>query len=77
MPSSRSFISTPFSSSATRVMRTLRANGRAGFFALVERFDRAGVIVTFLAILELIRRGRVGYEQQSPFDDVELSALAA
>jgi segregation and condensation protein A len=59
------------------VMRTLRSNGRAGFFALVERFDRAGVIVTFLAILELIRRGRVGYEQRAPFDDIELSAVAA
>ncbi len=59
------------------VMRTLRSNGSAGFFALVERFDRAGVIVTFLAILELIRRGRIGYAQRAPFHDIELSAVAA
>jgi segregation and condensation protein A len=59
------------------VMRTVRTNGRARFFALVERLDRAGVIVTFLAVLELIRRGRVGFEQLAPFGDVELSAVTA
>jgi len=54
------------------VMRTLRAAGRAGFFALVERLDRPGVIVTFLAILELVRRGRVAFAQPTAFDDIEL-----
>jgi segregation and condensation protein A len=54
------------------VMRTLRTAGRAGFFALVERLDRPGVIVTFLAILELVRRGRVAFAQLTAFDDIEL-----
>jgi segregation and condensation protein A len=54
------------------VMRTLRTAGRATFFALVERLDRPGVIVTFLAILELVRRGRVAFAQLTAFDDIEL-----
>jgi segregation and condensation protein A len=59
------------------VMRTLRAGGRAGFFALVERLDRPGIIVTFLAILELVRRGRITFSQPAAFDDIEILAAAA
>lgn len=59
------------------VMRTLRSAGRATFFALVERLDRPGVIVTFLAILELVRRGRVAFAQAQAFDDIELLLPAA
>jgi segregation and condensation protein A len=59
------------------VMRTLRSAGRATFFALVERLDRPGIIVTFLAILELVRRGRVGFAQPQAFDDIALSLSAA
>ena len=56
------------------VMRTLRANGRIRFLALVEGLERAGIIVTFLAVLELVRRGRIGFEQRKAFDDIELAA---
>jgi segregation and condensation protein A len=59
------------------VMRTLRSAGRTTFFALVERLDRAGIIVTFLAVLELVRRGRVGFAQSQAFEDVELLLPAA
>lgn len=59
------------------VMRTLHSAGRTTFFALVERLDRPGVIVTFLAILELVRRGRVAFAQLQAFDDVELLLSAA
>jgi segregation and condensation protein A len=59
------------------VMRTLRTSGQARFFALVERLDRAGIIVTFLAVLELVRRGRVAYNQVAAFDDIELLPVAA
>jgi segregation and condensation protein A len=54
------------------VMRTLHSRGRATFFALAERLDRPGVIVTFLAILELVRRGRVAFAQRQAFEDIEL-----
>jgi segregation and condensation protein A len=59
------------------VMRTLRSAGRATFFALVERLDRPAIIVTFLAILELVRRGRVGFAQPEAFEDIELLLPAA
>jgi segregation and condensation protein A len=59
------------------VMRTLRTTGNVRFFTLVERLDRAGIIVTFLAILELVRRGRVGFAQRAAFDDIELSPVVA
>lgn len=59
------------------VMRTIRASGRAGFFALVRNLDRSGIIVTFLAVLELVRRGRVGFTQSAAFGDIELQAVAA
>lgn len=59
------------------VMRTLRSAGRATFFVLVERLDRPAIIVTFLAILELVRRGRVGFAQLEAFEDIELLLPAA
>jgi len=59
------------------VMRTVRTSGRAGFFALVERLDRAGIIVTFLAVLELVRRGRVAVTQVAARGDIELLPVAA
>ncbi|HYL26497.1 MAG TPA: segregation/condensation protein A [Candidatus Nitrosotalea sp.] len=30
------------------------------------------IVVTFLAILELVRRRRVGFEQPEAFDDIRL-----
>jgi segregation and condensation protein A len=59
------------------VMRTVRSNGRAQFFALVENLDRSGIIVTFLALLELVRRGRVAVTQAAAFGDIELLPVAA
>lgn len=57
------------------VMRSLRPTGRAAFLALVERFDRPAIIVTFLAVLELVRRGRVAFEQLQAFADIDLIAV--
>jgi len=59
------------------VMRTVRSSGHARFFALVERLDRAAIIVTFLAVLELVGRGRVVCTQATPFGDIELLPVAA
>jgi segregation and condensation protein A len=58
------------------VMRTLRTLGRTGFFALVAGLDRPGIIVTFLAVLELIRRGRIAFVQAAAFDDIEFTLAA-
>jgi segregation and condensation protein A len=59
------------------VMRTIRTYGSARFFVLVERLERPGIIVTFLAVLELIRRGRVAFTQADAFGDIELTAVGA
>ena len=37
---------------------------------------RESIVVTFLAILELIRRKRLGFDQSAPFDDIRLFVVA-
>lgn len=58
------------------VMGAIRRDGTALFSSLVSQLDRSGIIVTFLAVLELIRRGRVGYDQPESFSDIRLFAIA-
>jgi segregation and condensation protein A len=55
------------------VVRAVRERGRVEFGSLCRGLNREGVIATFLAILELIRQRRLGYEQESP--DVSLQLL--
>jgi segregation and condensation protein A len=59
------------------VVRTVRTQGRASFFGLVAELDRVGIIVTFLAILELVRRGRLRFAQSAAFDDIDVFPIAA
>jgi segregation and condensation protein A len=54
------------------VARTVRRDGRASFFALCEGQDRVAIIVTFLAVLELVRRSRLRVAQDAAFGDIEL-----
>jgi segregation and condensation protein A len=54
------------------VAKLVRREGRASFFALVANGDRFTIIVTFLAVLELVRRGRLMVTQGAAFDDIEL-----
>ena len=54
------------------VVKTMRREGRASFFALVANGDRFTIIVTFLAVLELVRRGRIVVAQSAAFDDIDL-----
>ena len=49
------------------VLGAVRRDGAVLFSDLCSELDRTGIIVTFLAILELIRRGRVGYDQPQSF----------
>lgn len=58
------------------VSRTIRRDGKASFFALVANGDRFTIIVTFLAVLELVRRGRIFVAQGAPFGDIELMPSA-
>ena len=53
-------------------MRTVRREGRATFFGLCAGLSRQAIIVTFLALLELVRRERVRIEQAESFSDIEI-----
>jgi len=56
------------------IMRKVRDNGEVLFSALCRELGmtRDSIIVTFLALLELIRRRRVAYEQAEPFEDIRI-----
>jgi segregation and condensation protein A len=55
-----------------------RGRGRASFRALVEACaSRTEVIVVFLAVLELMKAGRISAEQEESFGDIALVATAA
>jgi segregation and condensation protein A len=61
------------------VMKRVRENGEALFSAICHEMGmtRDSIIVTFLAVLELIRRHRVTYEQPEPFDDIRIMPITA
>ena len=54
------------------VIKTMRREGRASFFALCANGDRFTIIVTFLAVLELVRRGRLLVVQNDALSDIDL-----
>lgn len=53
------------------VVRVVRELGQGSFLTLVSTYDRAGIICTFLAILELVRQGRLAIAQDQD-DDIQL-----
>lgn len=61
------------------IMRELKERGEARFSKLCEELGmtRDVIVVTFLAILELIRRRRIRFEQTAAFDDIVLFPKAA
>lgn len=56
------------------IMRRVREEGEALFSKLCHELgmSRESIIVTFLAILELIRRHRVDFEQPELFEDIRI-----
>lgn len=56
------------------IMRRIKERGEALFSELCTELGmtREIIIITFLAILELIRRHRLSFEQAEPFDDIRL-----
>jgi segregation and condensation protein A len=61
------------------IARRIKDNGEVYFSQLCNELGmtRDVVIVTFLAILELIRRRRIRFEQPEAFDDIRLWAMSA
>jgi segregation and condensation protein A len=56
------------------IMRRIKESGEARFSELCDELGmtRDVIVVTFLAILELIRRRRLAFEQDEPFNDIRL-----
>jgi segregation and condensation protein A len=61
------------------ITRRVRERGEVLFSALCHELGmtRDVIIVTFLAMLELIRRHRVAFDQPAPFNDIRLIAYSA
>jgi len=59
------------------IMQRIRQSGEVLFSELCRDLGRESIIVTFLAILELIRRRRVNFEQPEAFDDIRLFRMTA
>jgi segregation and condensation protein A len=45
------------------------------FFEIVDRLERIGIIVTFLALLELIKNKFLAFHQDDSFEDVLIYKL--
>jgi segregation and condensation protein A len=59
-----------------RHLRSLLRHGRFSFDEAVARADRVTVAVTIWALLELYKRGEATWEQDEPFADITVEALA-
>ncbi|MDH5507914.1 MAG: segregation/condensation protein A, partial [Anaerolineae bacterium] len=56
------------------ITQTLRVDGKTTFRTLLgEKRSRVDIVVTFLAMLELVKRFRVAASQSNLFGDIELS----
>lgn len=54
------------------LMRTLKQGGSVQFFALVADCEPLEVVVTFLAVLELVRARKIVFTQPAAFGDIML-----
>ena len=61
------------------ITRKLKERGEITFSALCHELGmtREVIIITFLAILELVRRHRIAFEQPELFDDIRLFPISA
>ncbi|MBV9270633.1 MAG: segregation/condensation protein A [Candidatus Eremiobacteraeota bacterium] len=61
------------------IMRRVREDGEVLFSQVCRELGmaRESIIATFLAVLELIRRHRVAYEQPELFDDIRIFRIPA
>jgi segregation and condensation protein A len=60
------------------IMRTVKEHGEAYFSRLCNELGmtRDVIVITFLAILELVRRRRLGFDQPEAFDDIRLFPIS-
>ena len=53
----------------------LKYKKRVAFASLFERFDKEYIVVTFLALLELVKSNQISISQQSYYEDIYISSL--
>lgn len=60
--------------SCTRMVRSSlkKSNGRLMFLALMQGKGKMEIIVTFMALLEMLRRGEITLRQQKSFGDIAI-----
>ncbi|MCC6147581.1 MAG: segregation/condensation protein A [Anaerolineaceae bacterium] len=60
----------------TMIVEALRESGAASFRALLHSGNRLEAVVTFLAMLELIKRNMIQAQQPGLFDDIQLAPVS-
>lgn len=61
----------PIDQRMTEIKNVLKRNkGRRSFFELFEEYDREQIVVTFLAVLELMKRKEIIVEQERNFSEI-------
>ena len=58
---------------SSRIQKTLRMSFKE--FSGLQKKEKVNVIVSFLAMLELVKRGIVNVTQHADFSDIEIDAL--
>ncbi len=53
----------------------LKYKKRVSFVSLFERFDKEYIVVTFLALLELVKGNQISISQQNYYEDIYISSL--
>ena len=57
------------------IKNELKLNKRVSFFGLFKEYNKPNLVVTFLAILELMKVGKIRIEQEQLFDDIVITAV--
>lgn len=56
-----------------QIVASIRESGRANFYSLLKTaHSRLEIVVSFLAILELIKQNQIRIQQDRPFSDIEI-----
>ena len=53
----------------------LKYKKRVAFISLFEQFDKEYIVVTFLALLELVKANQISISQQNYYEDIYISSL--
>ena len=53
----------------------LKYKKRVAFISLFDRFDKEYIVVTFLALLELVKGNQISISQQNYYEDIYISSL--